>query len=904
MADKIYLIDAMAFAFRAFHAIKATLTDPRGRPTNAVYGFTRILMKLLREQDPTHIAVVFDAPGPGFREAMYAEYKANRRETPPELLEQFPRMHEVVRALNLPLLCVPGVEADDVIGTLSRRAETEGLEVVLVSGDKDLMQLIGGGVKMFDPGKGDTGAWYGPGEVVERFGAGPEHVPDALALIGDSADNVPGVRGIGEVTAKKLLSEYQSLENLYAHIDELKGKQKENLIAGREQAFFSRELATIRTDVELPLGPGDCHRRPWDPERLGEAFAALGFDSLLPEAGPAEKKETLDYMLVLDEAALAGAVGELRAAGRFAVDTETTSVDPMVAGLVGISLCCAPGRAWYIPVAHAPEALVIMRDPDDLASVEELAPLPKERVAGLLGPLLADGSVGKIGHNIKYDLIVLRNAGMQVRGAEMDTMVASYLTDPSRLRHNLDEVSLHYLKRKTIPISDLIGKGAKSVTFDQVPVDRACGYACEDADMSWRLAGVFGPLLLERGLDALFREVEMPLVEVLARMEEAGVAIDEPTFEKLRGEIEVQTGEIQRRVFELAGGSFNINSPKQLQDILFGRLGLRTVRKTKTGQSTDVDVLEDLAREHPLPALILEYRTLEKLRGTYVEALPRMVNPRTGRIHTSFNQAVAATGRLSSSNPNLQNIPVRTDYGRRIRGGFVAGAPGLRLISADYSQIELRILAHMSGDRGLLRAFEMDMDIHRDTASRVFGVPPESVTPEMRRQAKAVNFGVVYGISDFGLARNLGIPRAAAARFIEAYFSQYPRVREWLDEVVEGARADGYVTTLLNRRRYLPELRAADANARKAAERAALNTPVQGSAADIIKVAMVRLDAALRGSPARMLLQVHDELLVEAPERDAPAVAETVRRVMEEAASLDVRLKVDVGMGQNWAEIH
>ncbi len=904
MSDRIYLVDAMAFAFRAFHAIKTTLTDPEGRPTNALYGFTRILLKLMREQSPSHIAIVFDAPGPTFRDEMFAEYKANRKETPPELKEQFPRMHELVKALNLPLLSVPGVEADDVIGTLALKAAALGLEAVIVSGDKDLMQLIGDRVRMFDPGKGESGVWYGRDEVVERFGVGPERVPDALALIGDAADNIPGVRGIGEVTAKKLMAEYGSLESLYEHVGDLKGKQRENIEAGHDQAFASRELASVKTDVPLDIAPGDCDRKPWDPALVREAFTKLGFLSLIDETGVAEKKEVLDYKLVTEEAELKRVVAEMRAAGRFSVDTETTSTEPMFAELVGISLSCEEAKGYYIPVSHAPDALALRFDPDDLLGVELMNQIPKARTLELLRPLLEDGGIGKIGHNIKYDIIIFHNAGVEMQGVAMDTMVASYLTDPGRLRHNLDEVSLHYLRRKTIPISELIGKGSKSVTFDQVSVDRACEYACEDADMAWRLAGVLEPAMRERALIDLFQEVELPLIGVLARMEEAGIALDTVPLDLLRTEMGTRLAELEGLIHAEAGGPFNINSPKQLQEILFERLGLRTVRKTKTGQSTDVDVLEELAAEHPLPRLILEYRTLEKLRGTYVDALPRLVHPRTGRIHTSFNQAVAATGRLSSSNPNLQNIPVRSEYGKRIREAFVPGGPDLLLISADYSQIELRILAHLSGDTAMLQAFAENADIHRDTAARVFGVAPDQVTPEMRRQAKAVNFGVVYGISDFGLARNLGISRAEAGRFIDAYFKQYPRVREWLDEVVARAKADGYTTTMLNRRRYLPELNGADAVARKGAERMALNTPVQGTAADVIKVAMVRLDGALRKTGARMLLQVHDELVVEAPAAQAKDVAAMMVRVMEQAVEIDVPLRVDAGIGRNWAEIH
>lgn len=908
MADRLYLIDAMAFAFRSFYAIRTALSNAQGRPTNAVYGFTRILLKVLREQQPSHVAVVFDAPGKTFREELYPEYKATRRETPPELKQQFPMMHELVEAMSLPLLVVPGVEADDVMGTLACQAEAAGMEAVLVTGDKDLLQLVTERVRVFDPSKEEGEQWIGPEEVAERFGAGPEHVVDALALIGDTADNIPGVRGIGDKTARKLIEQYGSLENLYAHLTEIKGKMRERLEADREQAFFSRQLATIKNDVPLDINIGQLRRREPEPARVIEALNALDFRSLaeelVPGSGGAPEAETRDYRLLLNEEDLEAAMAEMRKAGVFAVDTETTSIDPMRAELVGLSMSCQSGTGYYIPLGHTPEALQIFRDPDDLTTLENLEPIPRDRALEIMKPLLEDKHIGKAGHNIKYDLIVLARAGIVLEGVVMDTMVASYLTDPSRLRHNLDEVSLQYLRRKPIPISDLIGKGSKAITFDQVPIDRACEYASEDADFCWRLSEAFKPLLRERQLEDLFNEVEIPLIGVLARMEQAGIAIDTRIFDTLREEIEARLAELETEIFELAGEPFNINSPKQLQVILFDKLKLRTIRKTKTGFSTDVDVLEELAREHPLPERLLEFRTLDKLRGTYIEALPKLVHPETGRIHTSFNQAVAATGRLSSSDPNLQNIPVRTEYGRRIRQGFVAEGKKNRLISADYSQIELRILAHLSGDENLCAAFHEDTDIHRDTAARVFGLKADEVTPDMRRQAKAVNFGVVYGISAFGLARNLGIPNAEAARFIEEYFKQYPGVRRWLDETIEAAKEMGYVTTLLQRRRYVPELASSDQNTRRAAERAAINTPVQGSAADLIKLAMVRLDPLLEASGARMLLQVHDELLVEAAAESADEIAALMKRKMEEAMRLDVPLKVDVGIGNNWAEIH
>ncbi len=902
--SKLFLIDGTAFAYRSFFAIRTNLTDAAGRPTNAVYGFARVLLKILREQQPSHLVVAFDAGGETFRHRMYGEYKATRQETPPELRSQFPLMDMLVEAFEIPLLRVAGVEADDVIGTLARRAEAAGMEAVIVSGDKDLLQLVTDRVSVYDPSKGEAGAWYGPDGVRERYSVGPEGVVDILALMGDASDNVPGVRGIGEKTACKLLETYGSLDALYEHVNELKGKLKENIVAEKDTAYLSRELVTIDTGVNLDIDIESCRRGELNRARLADVFAKLDFKSLLEEFLPdASAEEDLLYTLVLTEKQLAAAIAEMRKAGSFAVDTETTSTDPMRASLVGVSMSCHPMKAYYIPVGHAPEAFAVRKDEEQLFA-EHIEGLPRQKALEMLRPLLEDVKIGKVGHNIKYDLVVFARAGIDLRGIVMDTMVASYLTDPSRLRHNLAEVSLQYLKRKMIPISDLIGKGSKAVTFDKVPVDRACEYSCEDADVTWRLNGVFRTSLRERALEDLFRNVELPLIGILARMEMSGIAIEPDVFHKLERELTTRLGALESAIFEEAGESFQINSPKQLQAILFEKLGLAPKRKTKTGYSTDVEVLEELAQAHPLPKKILEYRTLDKLLSTYVEALPKLIHPETGRIHTSFNQAVAATGRLSSSDPNLQNIPVRTEIGRAIRKGFVPGSRNLRLISADYSQIELRILAHLSADANLKTAFEKDSDIHAETAARIFGVNSNEVTSEMRRQAKAVNFGVVYGISAFGLAKNIGLSNTEAQRFIDNYFEQYPGVRAWLDKTLEGAKKNGYVTTVLNRRRYMPELTSGDVAVRKSAERAAINAPVQGSAADVIKLAMITLDDALVKTGARLLLQVHDELVVESPEDEAERVAAMMKQTMEQAIELDVALKVDVGIGNNWAEIH
>ncbi len=904
MPQRIYLVDGAGFIFRAYFAIRG-LTDSQGRPTNAVFGVARLLLRLLREHEPSHMAVVFDAPGKTFRNDLYPEYKATRPPVPEDLIAQIPLIDRLVEALGMPTLRISGVEADDVIGTLCRRAEAEGCEAVLVSGDKDLLQLVSDRVRVYDLNRDEIGKWYEAEDVRERFGVDPPRVIDALALMGDASDNVPGVRGIGEKTARKLLETYGSLDGVYAHIDELKGKQREHLEEGRDTAYLSRELVTIKTDVPIDLSLDDLAMPPLDNARLARFFSEVEFPSLLQEFLPdATDADDTDYRCVCDEAELEAVVAEMRAAGEFALDTETTSTLPVWAELVGISMSCRAGSGFYIPIGHTAGDLS-QTDPPDPADQ-----LPLDTVRRILGPLLADPAVGKTGHNIKYDLIVLEAAGMPVDGVAFDTMVASYLTDPSRSRHNLTEVSLHYLNRKMIPIADLIGKGSKAVTFDTVPIADASRYACEDADITWRLTEVLRPKLQERGLAQLFQEVELPLISVLARMEQRGVAIDAPLFAALREEFAKKLSALNEEIIELAGEPFQVNSPKQLQRILFEKIGLKPIRRTKSGYSTDVDVLEQLSLEHPLPEKVLAYRQLEKLRGTYVEALPKLVHPKTGRIHTSFNQAVAATGRLSSSDPNLQNIPIRTEEGRRIRQGFVPGKgrngdDERRLISADYSQIELRILAHLSGDEALREAFLQNGDVHQDTAARVFGVAPEDVTSDMRRQAKAVNFGVVYGISAFGLARNLGISRAEAARFIEAYFKQYPGVQTWIDKTIAQARKTGWVTTLLNRRRNMPELASRDAAARRGAERMAINTPVQGSAADIIKLAMVQLDAALAPlADVYMVLQVHDELVVEAPLDAVDEVSTVMRRIMEGAVRLDVPLRVDLGVGRNWAEAH
>ena len=904
MAETLYLLDGTAFAYRAYFAIP-NLSTSAGQPVNAVYGFARNLLKVLREHAPSHIAAVFDAPGKTFRDSLYEQYKATRPPMPEDLASQLSLIDELLEVFGIPVLRAPDVEADDVIGTLARQAAAEGMEVAIVTGDKDMLQLVTNGIRVYDPFKGSAGMWYGPAEVEERYGVPPNRVIDAMALIGDTADNVPGIKGIGEKTARTLLQKYGNLEGLFAHLGELKGKQKERLEAGQDDAYLSRRLVTIDTDVAVDWSLDACKARGMDETKAARFFKQMEFHTLAEELLPeAETKERLDYRLILTEEALEAAIARIRETGAVAVDTETTHTSPMLASLVGVSMSVEEGTGWYLPVGHTPEAMLA---PDEESGGEprRVEGLSKEKALAMLRPVLEDERVGKIGHNLKYDLIVLRRQGIDLPSIAMDTMIASYLTDPSRVRHNLNEVSLHYLKRKLIPISSVIGKGSKAVTFDKVPLDQALDYACEDADIAWRLNKLFAPAMRDRGVEELCHSVELPLLRVLADMEMAGVAIDETVFADLHKELRTRLDALESSIHGHAGEPFQINSPKQLQEILFGKLGLKPIRKTKTGYSTDVEVLEELAREHPLPELLLEYRMLDKLRSTYVEALPKLVHPETGRIHTSFNQAVAATGRLSSSDPNLQNIPVRTEFGRRIRKGFVPGHPERRFVSADYSQIELRVMAHLSGDQRLKEAFAQQADIHRDTAARVFKVEASAVTADMRRQAKAVNFGVMYGISAYGLARNLRISASEANQFIAQYFEEYPGVREWIETTVERGKTDGYVTTLLGRRRYVPELTSGNRNVQAGAERAAINTPVQGSAADLIKLAMLRLHQPLKERfGARMLVQVHDELLVDCPPDQSESVAEYMKDVMENVTELDVPLEAQTGTGADWEAVH
>ena len=891
---RLVLVDGSSYLYRAFHALPS-LTNSKGKPTGAAYGMTNMLKRLEAEVAPELAAVVFDAKGRTFRDDLYPEYKANRPPMPMELRAQIDSIHAIVRALGFPVLVEEGVEADDVIGTLAEQAKAVGLDVLICTGDKDMAQLVDDRVTMVNTMDDPV---LDPAGVTARFGVPPESIVDYLALVGDAVDNVPGVPKVGPKTAVKWLAEYRTVENIIAHKDEIKGKVGESLRASLKQIPLSKELVTILRDVDLDLGPLELELREPDVEALKALYGELEFRTWLGElldtgGGAPAEAPAAEYETVLDEAALEAWIERLGAAGEIAFDTETTSLDYMRAELVGVSFAVDPGHAAYVPFGHDyPGA------PDQL---------PRERVLERLRPILESERPAKIGQNLKYDMSVLARAGIRLVGIAFDTMLESYVLDSTATRHDMDSLALKYLGHRTIHYEDIAGKGAKQLTFDRIPIEDAGPYAAEDADVTLRLHRVLRPRLeAHASLAALCDTVEMPLVPVLSRVERNGVRIDVRRLNRQSAELAARMREIEASAHACAGGPFNLGSAKQIREILFGRLGLPVLAKTPKGQpSTAESVLQELAFDHELPKLILEHRAMHKLKSTYTDALPACVNPATGRVHTSYHQAVAATGRLSSADPNLQNIPVRTHEGRRIRQAFVAD-PGFRILAADYSQIELRIMAHLSGDRGLLAAFASGADIHRATAAEVFAGGAGEVDDEQRRSAKAINFGLIYGMSAFGLARQLGIERGEAQRYVDLYFSRYPGVKAFMDTTRESARERGYVETVFGRRLYLHEIRSSNVHRRQYAERTAINAPMQGTAADIIKRAMLSLDAwiAESGAPVRMIMQVHDELVFEVASEAVGDVAPLVRERMSGAAELAVPLVVDIGEGDNWDEAH
>ncbi len=883
----LYIIDGNSYIYRAFYAVKGLFTST-GLPTNAVFGFMNMLLKVIREKSPSHVAIAFDPKGPTRRHREYKEYKAHRPPMPKDLVPQIPYIHRMVETFRIPVLIQEGQEADDVIATLAVRARDDGMQVVIVTGDKDILQLVGPGITVYDTLKEKV---YGPQGVEERYGVPPERMVEIMGLMGDASDNIPGVPGIGEKTAQILIKQYGTIEDLLIHAPEItRPKLRQSLQEHAHLARLSRELARLHTDVPITVDyPALVLKEP-DNAALQTLLRELEFTSLLRHV-TREPGQAVSYETVLMENDLGKLIAALSSAPEFSFDTETTSLDPLRADLVGISFSREPGAAWYLPLGHryngAPKQL------------------DRERALALLKPVLEDPSIRKVGQNMKYDILVLGQHGINVKNAAFDTMIASYLLNPSKQSHGLDAIALEYLNYKTTTYAEVTGSGKKQIGFDEVDISAATRYSGEDADIALRLKQLLEPKLRELGMEKLFREIEMPLMQVLAEMERAGVKVDASLLGSMSKRLEQDLLQITERIYTLAGTKFNINSPKQIGEVLFDKLGLKPLKRTKTGYSTDVDVLQELARSHPLPAEVLSYRSLAKLKSTYIDALPSLINPRTGRLHTSFNQTVTATGRLSSSEPNLQNIPIRTDVGREIRKAFIAD-PGSVLLSADYSQIELRVLAHMSSDPALIQTFNENQDIHTRTASEIFGLSSEEITSEMRRKAKAVNFGIIYGISAFGLAQDIGVSNAEAKRYIDSYFQRYPLVRQFIEQTIRSARENGFVTTLLGRRRYIPELASSAPAVRNFGERMAVNTPIQGTAADLIKLAMIHIYNTIQQQDLRsmMILQVHDELVFEVPENEVVRMRQIVKEGMEGVLTLAVPVKVDMETGKNWDEAH
>lgn len=888
--NRIYLVDGSAYIHRAYHAIRS-LSTAKGFATNAVYGFTRMLIKLIHDRHPRYVALVFDSAAPTFRHELYPAYKANRDKMPDELAAQVPYVKQVTEAFNIPVIEKTGYEADDLIGTLAGKAEAAGFEVVMVTGDKDFIQLVTDHTVIWDPMKDVT---IGKEQVLADKGIEPARIVDVMGLSGDSSDNIPGVPGIGPKTAEKLIRTYNSMDELYERIGEIRaGKQKEKLLAHRDQAFLSRQLAAIDTRAPIDFDPASLAMTTPDNRKLSVLFRELEFSALQKEFPVKADLSGKDYRIVRDEDALAGLIADLKKAGRFAVDTETTSLSAISAALVGISFSMEPDTAYYVPCGHREK---------------ESAQLDCSVVTEALKSALEDAGTEKIGQNIKYDMTVLDRQGIFLSGPIFDTMIASYLLNPEKRSHSLEQIALDYLDHPMISYEEAtLVNGRKVASFAEVPMDSAAVYACEDADITLQAARLLGPGLEQSGLRRLMETVEMPLVPVLARMEKKGIRVDTGRLAVMSKELAGELDAIEQEIYRAAGETFNIQSSRQLGYILFEKLGLPKRKKTKkkTGYSTDVEVLSALAAAHELPAMILRHRSLSKLKSTYVDALAELVNPESGRIHTSFNQTATATGRLSSSNPNLQNIPIRTEAGRDIRRAFVPEA-GCRFLSADYSQIELRLLAHLAEDEKLIGAFLNDEDIHARTAAEVFMASPAMVTDELRRQAKTINFGIIYGMGAYSLSRELGISQKMAGTYIDNYFYKYRGVRAFIDATLESARKTEKVATQLGRVRHLPDINSKNANLRAFAERMAVNMPIQGTAADLLKLAMIRIDRTIaeKGLSSAMLLTVHDELVFEAPEKELGELETLVRGIMENIWELKVPLKVNVATGKNWAEAH
>jgi len=904
-APRVFLIDGSSQMYRAYHAMRgAGLSGPGGKTTHAVYIFVTMLRKLIQDHQPQYIAASFDLAGPTFRSEMATDYKANRAPMPPDLAEQIPWVHDACKALGVPILTSQRYEADDVIGTLATKAVARGFEVAIVTGDKDFFQLVHDGLKVYNPK--EDGTWFDEAGVKEKFGVSPSQVVDVLALMGDSIDNIKGVPGIGEKGARDLIATYGSLEALLDHASEVSNKRyREGLLNYAEDARQSRELARIRTDVPVEFDPEAVKYQGADQVACFELFTRLGFRSLVMEFAPTAETVGKDYQAVTSDDELKSLAAELSQAGRFALRVIPDAPSAMRAGIVGIAFSTSARRARYVPFSNQPAPA------GDLFDGQQQAAAPgADGTAALvaLKPVIEDPAVRKIGHDLKFDAIVLARHGITLRGLDTDTMLASYLLDATRSAHPLEDLALEHAGYKALREEDVCGRGAKAVSFRHVPLERVRDFAGERSDLALQMSGTLRELLRVESLDTLYDTLEMPLVPVLVDIERAGVSIDGPALSSQSGRIEQELARLAAVIYAQAGEEFNINSPKKLSEVLFDKLGMRTEtirRTTKTkAQSTSFEVLEELALAHELPRLVLEWRALMKLKGTYVDALPQLVDPDTGRVHTCFNQAVAATGRLSSSDPNLQNIPIRSEVGREIRRAFVAER-GHVLISADYSQIELRVLAHLSDEQTLIDAFSRDEDIHDRTALKVFGAQSGLSAHELRRRAKIINYALLYGKQAFTLAKDIGVSKQEAQDFIDAYFAGFPSVRGFIDQLLASARETGVVKTMFGRRRLMPDLNSRNFQIRGAAERMAVNFPIQGSAADILKKAMIDVHAALMpvaGGRARMILTVHDELLFEAPKEAADETVAVVREKMEKAVALKVPLTVDVGVGENWKE--
>ncbi len=909
MQKKLLLIDGSSFLFRAYHAIPP-LSNAAGMPTNAIFGVANMLRRLMSDHQTEYVTVVFDAPGGTFRNELYSEYKAHRPPMPDDLRVQIEPLHNLIRAMGLPLIMEPGVEADDVLGALAGLAVNEGFKVIISTGDKDMAQLVSEQITLENTMSNTTMDVQG---VLDKFGVSPAQMIDYLALMGDSADNIPGVASVGPKTAAKWLNKYQTLENLIANAHEIKGKVGDNLRASLEQLTLSKQLTTIKCDLGLPYRIEDLRCYPIDNGLLREQVNDLGFSAwakILENKPLIQPLESIVHVKESSELATAEAgethyvmincweqfdewLEKLKKSALFAFDTETTSLDYSEAEIVGVSFSVVEGEAAYVPLAH------------NYPDVPEQ--LPRDQVLQKLKPVLEDPEQAKVGQNLKYDSNVLANYAIELRGIAYDTMLASYVLNSTLTKHNMDDLAKTYLNRETIHYEDVAGKGTKQIGFAEVSVEQATQYAAEDADITLALHHTLvSRLAKHQALIDLYQNLEIPVLSVLSRMERNGVLIDSDMLAQQSMELANHIMAIEQQAHELAGQSFNIASPKQIQAVLYDQLKLPVLKKTPKGQpSTAESVLQELAEDYPLPELILRHRSMSKLKSTYTDKLPLQINAKSGRVHTSYHQAVAATGRLSSSNPNLQNIPVRSEEGRRIRQAFIA-PEGYKILAADYSQIELRIMAHLSGDAGLLEAFSKGEDIHKATAAEVFGVDLTQVTTDLRRSAKAINFGLIYGMSAFGLAKQLGIARSQAQTYIDLYFSRYPGVKKYMDDTRELAKQQGYVETLWGRRLYLPEINAKNAARRQYAERTAINAPMQGSAADIIKLAMIATDAWLQKEKidAKMIMQVHDELVFEIKASEVVSVSVMIRKLMSEAAKLDVPLLVDIGVGINWDEAH